>query len=127
MNTQKIKKFSEEYEKPKITEDDFRTLRAPVATFTILIFLLILFFFLLIANFRANAFHPHRFSCEFCVRLVSRFMNHDTLYSSSIIVGLNLFFFSKSQIFTVKNLVQELENLDENIKIPQYNHILEGI
>lgn len=45
MNTQKIKKFSEEYEKPKITEDDFRTLRAPVATFTILIFLLILFFF----------------------------------------------------------------------------------
>lgn len=45
MNTQKIKKFSEEYEMPKIIEDDFRTLRAPVATFTILIFLLILFFF----------------------------------------------------------------------------------
>lgn len=82
MNTQKIKKFPEEYEKPKITEDDFRTLRAPVATFTILIFLLIFFFLLLIANFRANAFHPHRFSCDFCVRLVSRFMIPSTLHQS---------------------------------------------
>lgn len=123
MNTQKIKKFSEEYEKPKITEDDFRTLRAPVATFTILIFLLILFFFVAHRQFSRQRFSPSSLFMRFLCSFSQPF--HDTLYSSSIIVGLNFFF--KSQIFTVKNVVQKLENLDENIKIPQYNHILEGI